>query len=100
MNWEAIGAVGEILGAIGVIATLLYLTRQISLSSKAQKTATQHNILSEFRAAITQIMNDQVLNDAHAQFISGQELDEESRLKMQLFISTSFASTKSCILLT
>ncbi|NKC00281.1 MAG: hypothetical protein GKR90_17595 [Pseudomonadales bacterium] len=25
MNWEAIGAVGEILGAIAVLATLVYL---------------------------------------------------------------------------
>ena len=29
MNWDAIGAVGEILGAIAVVATLLYLARQI-----------------------------------------------------------------------
>ena len=30
MNWEAIGAVGEIFGAIAVLATLVYLARQIS----------------------------------------------------------------------
>ena len=29
MNWEAIGAVGEVLGAIGVIVTLGYLALQI-----------------------------------------------------------------------
>ena len=29
MNWEAIGAIGELLGAIGVIATLGYLAFQI-----------------------------------------------------------------------
>ena len=29
MNWEAIGAVGEILGAAGVIVTLVYLARQL-----------------------------------------------------------------------
>ncbi len=29
MNWEAIGAVGEVLGAIGVIVTLGYLAVQI-----------------------------------------------------------------------
>lgn len=29
MNWEAIGAAGEILGAIAVLITLLYLARQI-----------------------------------------------------------------------
>ena len=29
MNWEAIGAIGEVAGAIGVIATLIYLAVQI-----------------------------------------------------------------------
>jgi hypothetical protein len=34
-NWEAIGAIGEILGAIGVIATLLYLARQTVINTRA-----------------------------------------------------------------
>ena len=29
MNWEAIGGTGELLGALGVIASLLYLARQV-----------------------------------------------------------------------
>ncbi len=29
MNWDAIGAIGSILGAIAVVATLFYLARQI-----------------------------------------------------------------------
>jgi hypothetical protein len=29
MNWEAIGAIGEVGGAIAVVATLLYLAAQI-----------------------------------------------------------------------
>ncbi len=29
MNWDAIGAVGEVLGAIGVIASLVYLATQV-----------------------------------------------------------------------
>ena len=35
MNWEAIGAIGEVLGAVSVLITLLYLSRQISASNKA-----------------------------------------------------------------
>ena len=29
MNWDAIGAIAELAGAIGVIASLIYLARQI-----------------------------------------------------------------------
>ena len=35
MNWEAIGAIGEVSGAVAVVLTLLYLARQISESRKA-----------------------------------------------------------------
>ena len=35
MNWEAAGALGEILGAIGVILTLVYLAIQIKRNTAA-----------------------------------------------------------------
>ena len=44
MNWEAIGAVGEVAGAIGVIATLTYLAVQIRQNTKAIRGATLDSI--------------------------------------------------------
>lgn len=42
MNWDAIGAVGEVAGALGVIISLLYLAVQIRHSSKtAEDSATR-----------------------------------------------------------
>ena len=38
MNWEAIGAVGEVLGAGGVIVTLGYLAIQIRQNTRAVRT--------------------------------------------------------------
>lgn len=40
MNWEAIGAVGEIIGAIAVGVTLVYLAVQVRRSTAATQTAT------------------------------------------------------------
>jgi hypothetical protein len=37
MNWEAIGAIGEILGAVGVITTLLYLSVQIRQNTRQMR---------------------------------------------------------------
>ena len=34
MNWEALGALGEIIGAVAVIATLYYLSQQIKMNSE------------------------------------------------------------------
>ena len=43
MNWDAIGAIGEVAGAVAVIATLVYLAIQIKHNSKiASIQASQH----------------------------------------------------------
>ena len=34
MTWDAVGAIAELLGALGVILTLLYLSKQIENNSK------------------------------------------------------------------
>jgi hypothetical protein len=34
MNWEAIGAIGEIVGAVAVVATLFYLAVQVRQNSR------------------------------------------------------------------
>ncbi len=47
MNWEMIGAVGEILGAAAVIATLAYLSRQIRSSTQATRRAAMQEVLDQ-----------------------------------------------------
>lgn len=44
MNWEAIGAIGEVAGAIGVIVTLLYLSIQVRQNSKMMKANSKQSI--------------------------------------------------------
>ena len=40
MNWDAIGAIAELLGAVGVIASLVYLATQIRHSRDQMRAAT------------------------------------------------------------
>lgn len=35
MNWDALGAIGEVLGAAAVVATLLYVSREIRQNSRS-----------------------------------------------------------------
>ena len=51
MNWDAIGAVGEIIGALAVLITLIYLARQVRYANKqAEIEALRHtwDALNEF----------------------------------------------------
>lgn len=39
MNWDAIGAVGEVIGAVAVVVSILYLALQINSNTKATRAA-------------------------------------------------------------
>ena len=46
MNWEALGAVGETVGAIAVCITLIFLTVQLRQSNRAQKSTAYQTYLN------------------------------------------------------
>ena len=48
MNWDAIGAVGELLGASAVLITLIYLAVQIRQNTSAVATATYESTMTGF----------------------------------------------------
>jgi len=52
MNWEAIGALGEIVGAIAVVASLVYLATQIRIQNRESKISSVHEITEAFRNSI------------------------------------------------
>jgi len=47
MNWEAIGAIAELMGAIAVFSTLVYLTVQIRQNTKALQGTTLNAITAQ-----------------------------------------------------
>ena len=57
MNWEAIGAIGEILGAAVIIATLFYLARQMKHGTIQQKLES-HRAMTEIQIAVNRIFYD------------------------------------------
>ena len=44
VNWDAVGAIAELVGAAAVVATLVYLANQIRHSSRSVEAATSHAI--------------------------------------------------------
>ena len=58
VNWEAIGAVGEILGAIAVIGSLIFVGVQIRSNTRAPQTATTHNLTNIFLTVTAKISED------------------------------------------
>lgn len=65
MNWEAIGAVGEVLGAAGVIVSLLYLAVQIRGDARSKRAAAVHDQSNAYRDFLQMIASDAELADIY-----------------------------------
>jgi hypothetical protein len=51
MNWDAIGAISELIGAAAVVATLAYLAVQIKQQNSANSASVHNNLLEGFTDA-------------------------------------------------
>jgi len=57
MNWEAIGAVGEILGALAVVISLIYLSVQIKQSNNLSKSNTRRDMVRSDQSQLYKIID-------------------------------------------
>ena len=93
MNWDAVGALAEVLGATAVLATLIYLSIQIRESSKSSKAQTFHSLIDSMtlhRNAMYSQENVDLLAKAFNSYVN-----LEPREKM--LIENLFANEFNCI---
>ena len=55
MNWEAIGAIGEIIGATAVVASLVYLAVQIRTQNRESRMSAMHDISVGYRDGLAAV---------------------------------------------
>lgn len=58
MNWDAVGAIGEIIGAAGVIVTLAYLTTQVRQNTKSINSNNSNNVMTGFNQLNVALLTD------------------------------------------
>ena len=89
MNWDAIGAIGEIVGALAVVVTLGYLAVQVRQNSQAVKNSAAQSLLSEANESLRVASSHP---DTARAVILGQTLFEElSEAEKAQFITWMFS---------
>ena len=63
MNWDAVGAIGEAVGGVAVILTLIYIARQIRQSTGAVLVASHAAMLTALRSTRHAVALDAALAD-------------------------------------
>ncbi|MGR8949567.1 MAG: hypothetical protein ACU84Q_16100 [Gammaproteobacteria bacterium] len=92
MNWDAIGAIGEVVGAAGVIATLLYLATQIRQNTIATRNQTTQNLVDAHADANTQISSDPELADILQRGCYDRDsLTDTERLRFNTFYVSAYS---------
>ncbi len=79
MNWEAIGAVGEIIGAAAVVATLYYLARQTRHNVELEHTKQQRVLIDQFNDYVRNMTDPSNLAAVRKGFVSLSSLGADEQ---------------------
>jgi hypothetical protein len=91
MNWEAVGAVAELLGALGVIISLVYLATQIRQNTRSVRMSSHHGIVDQFNQTSLAAVQDPELIELITRGLTDPgSLSEGEQARFFLFIMTLF----------
>ncbi len=96
MNWDAIGAIAELFGAVGVIASLVYLAVQIRQNTRTVKVSSYQQLVSQIQQGGFIAVQDpdaaQLMGRAYREY---EELPPEQRAQAAGFLQATFVTFQS-----
>ena len=79
-NWEAISAIGQIVGALAVVISLIYLAREVRSSAHATRVASMHSLSDKFNRWSQQLAEQPHLSELYYRGIHDFESLEGAEL--------------------
>lgn len=96
MNWDALGAVGEIVGAVAVVVTLLYVARQIHQANAQTQAQARYSFVEAYGHMNTSISANKSVASIFRRGIKGLDLDEDEYIQFFALIG-QFLNTWSVL---
>ena len=88
MNWDAIGAIGQIVGAVAVIVTLFYLANQIRHSTTLGIRSEMNATMQQVSAYRLKLAGDRGLAELVVKGLQSKEsLDLADQMRLEMWIS-------------
>lgn len=98
MNWDALGAIGEMFGAVAVVLTLFYLAKQIRQNSAALERSNDyaqagsvHAINSLYIEVFAPLSQNADLAAVYSKALEGAELSAVESVQFGAFVNTFLA---------
>jgi hypothetical protein len=96
MNWDAISAIAELLGAFAVLISILYLANQIRQSTEVARSTARQGIAEAAMGEASSIIENADLAQLMFREISGEPLEAYENYRIQLFAFRSLRFYENC----
>jgi len=91
LNWDAIGAVGEVGGAIAVVVTLIYLGRQLNANTRSLNAQSVDSSFSERNDLVREMQALDGVGSSYRKVIANERLTEDEAWEMNFFYLRVFS---------
>lgn len=90
MNWGALGAIGEVFGAIAVVITLIYLSKQLREHTKSLHIQSLNVSFEEYNSLVGELQALDGIGTAYRKNLLGEELTPEEEYELRYFFVRVF----------
>ena len=92
MNWDAIAAIGEIVGASAVVISLVYLASQIRSQNRESRAASVHQVIDGYRSSIAALLEPEMAELWVLAISDYGSLTESQRLRFVVYLTGALRS--------
>ena len=90
MDWNAIGAIGEIVGAGAVVITLIFLTAQLRQNTKAVEHSTERGAFEDGQAWLYRMVENPDVVVLYRSGLKGEDLSPDEALRFRFLMQLLF----------
>lgn len=92
MNWDAVGAIGEIVGALAVVISLAYLASQIRAQNQEARAASVHQVIEGYRSSIAALHEPEMADIWVLAMDDFDSLTASQRLRFHVYLTIALRS--------
>jgi hypothetical protein len=98
MNWEAVTAVGSILGGLAILASLIYLSVQVSQAQRIAKLQASQNLNDMFNQSFALIASSPELARQIHRLERGEKCSDEEFVQVRAYLQTQLAAWENAFM--
>lgn len=92
MNWEQAGALGEIIGAVAVVLSLVYLARQIHIQNQESRATAVHQVIEGYRSSVSELLDPDMAEIWVLGIEDFNQLSTPRRLRFVVYLTVTLRS--------